>query len=284
MERRLASDPGDAEALRRLGDLQRRLGDIGAAAEAYRQLKGRGDDALAAWGLAALSEKALPTRPQGLHPAPFVRINDFLAAAQHSELQAAARAGPRSFEPAQSAKDGTVDFGKRYSMVAKRPLRLQTRAWFVDAVRHVVGIMGRHFGIEDLDDCHIQLDLTACGNGGFFLPHRDNDPRQGGCLLSFSYYFHRKPKRFAGGELLLYDTCLATDSYHPAAFSRIAPAHNSLVFFPAGYYHEVLPVRSESDAFEDARFSVNGWVHRASEWEATAVNLRRTAPPSTKRT
>lgn len=283
IERRLAADPADAEARRRLGELQRRLGDIDAATQTFRKLKRQHDDA-AAWRIAALSGEPLPKRPCGLHPAPFVRIPDFLTAAQRRVLLAAVQAGPSSFSPAQVATDGTVDLGKRTALVAKRPLRVATRAWFIEALRHVVGPVVRHLGIEDLHDYHVQMDLTAYGSGGFYRTHRDNDPRRGGCQLSFAYYCHREPKRFAGGDLLLYDTCFATDSYHAAAFSRLAPVHNSVVFFPAGYYHEVLPVCCESDAFDDARFTVNGWLHRASEWEATAEYSRRQRMSAAART
>ena len=37
--------------------------------------------------------------------------------------------------------------------------------------------------------------------------------------------------------------------------------NNSLVFFPSDYFHEVLQVHAHGDAFENARFTVNGWLH-----------------------
>ena len=46
-------------------------------------------------------------------------------------------------------------------------------------------------------------------------------------------------------------------------FSTIEPRHNRVVFFWARVMHEVMPVRVASRAFEDARFTVNGWVNAA---------------------
>jgi Rps23 Pro-64 3,4-dihydroxylase Tpa1-like proline 4-hydroxylase len=40
------------------------------------------------------------------------------------------------------------------------------------------------------------------------------------------------------------------------------------VFFPSNFFHEVRPVRRETEAFADSRFSVNVWfwVGRAPRW------------------
>jgi Rps23 Pro-64 3,4-dihydroxylase Tpa1-like proline 4-hydroxylase len=78
-------------------------------------------------------------------------------------------------------------------------------------------------------------------------------------LISYVYYFHGTPKRFAGGGLLLYDSAVAADRYDQRAFTRIEPNDNSLVMFPSTAAHEVERVAVESGAMADGRFSVNGW-------------------------
>ena len=264
-EQRLAADPDDTETLRQMGDLQRKLGDFGAASETYRKLK-----TVDAWWIGALDGEELPaSAPEKLHPAPFVRVPDFLTAAQQSLLLDAVRRGREHFVPARvrGTKDkGSVDLDTRVALVAERPLRRQIRPWFVNELGRVVGDVFKHFGIHDIGKSRVEFDLTAHRGGGFYRPHRDTDhARSGGRLVSFAYYFHREPKGFEGGELLLYDTCTATDDYRATSFSRIEPLNNSLVLFPSDYYHEVLPVRAKSDAFENARFTVNGWLHRARE-------------------
>ena len=306
VEQQLAADPDNAETLRRMGDLQRKLGDFGAASRTYRKLKAMDDDAVAAWWIGALNglnglngeEPPRASRaPKEVHPTPFVRMPDFLTAAQQDTLLDAVRMGPEHFDPAQVGGDqgkapkgigtvgmvgeegaaGRVDLGTRVAWVAKRSVKRRIRPWFVAVLDRVVGDVFEHFGVHDMREYHVELDVTAHRGGGFFSPHRDNgSARFKSRLVSFAYYFHREPKGFAGGELLLYDTCVATDDYRATAFSRIPPLNNSLVFFPSGYYHEVLPVRA-SDAFENARFTVNGWLHRASE-RALSVRKRMPAP------
>ena len=274
LEQKLAADPDDAEKLRQMGDLQRKLGDFDAASETYRKLKAVDEDAGAAWWawwIGALNGEKLPaSAPEERHPTPFVRIPNFLTAAQQNVLLDSVRKGAEHFAPAVVTKGdkGSVNLDTRAAFVAKRSVRRQIRPWFVEELRRVVGDVFEHFGIDNAREYHVELDVTAHRRGGFYLPHRDSGhARVNSRLVSFAYYFHREPKGFAGGELLLYDTCIATDRYRATAFSRIEPINNSLVLFPSAYYHEVLPVRATSDAFENARFTVNGWLHRASEWK-----------------
>ena len=282
VEQRLAADPDDAEKLRQMGDLQRKLGDFDAASETYRKLKALDEDAVAAWRMRALNgglnEERLPSPPEELHPAPFVRIPDFLTAAQQNVLLDAAR-----LAPAWNNQGGIVH-DARAAFVAERSVRRQIRPWFMEEVDRVAGDVFEHFGIDDMRAYDVELELTAYRGGGFCLPHRDSGhkrtKRTNSRLISFSYYFHCEPKGFAGGELLLYDTSIAMDDFAPAAFSRIEPANNSLVFFPSDYYHEVLPVHATADAFENVRFTVNGWLHRpASASPSGASGVQVDAAP-----
>ena len=274
VQQRLAADPDDAATLRQVGDLQRKLGDFDAAAETYRKLKAVDDDAVAlgglggAWWIGALNGEELPaSAPEELHPAPFVRIPDFLTAAQQHMLLDAVRDGPEHFAPASvgNGQEWKVNLDARVALVAERAVLRRIRPWFVKELRRVAGEVCEHFGIDGMHKCPVELDVTAHRGGGFFRPHRDVYDCSNRRLVSFAYYFHPEPKGFAGGELLLYDTCITTDSCRATAFSRIEPVNNSLVFFPSGYYHEVLPVHATSDAFENARFTVNGWLLRAGE-------------------
>ena len=269
-ERRLAADPEDADALRRLADLQRKGGEVDAASETYRKLTALTDDAVAAWAVGALNDKApLPNTPEGIHPVPFLRVANFLTAAQQDVLFEAVGMGPEHFEPAgvYNGDGRTIDLDFRVAAVAERPVRRQIRPWFVEELMPVARRAVERFGIDDMQECHVEFQVTAHRGGGFFRPHRDNTAfkdRQ----ISYIYYFYAEPKPFVGGELLLYDTSLESSRFHRGGFSRIEPARNSLVLFPSSYYHEVLPVRCESESFEDSRFTVNGWLHRASDWEA----------------
>jgi Rps23 Pro-64 3,4-dihydroxylase Tpa1-like proline 4-hydroxylase len=78
-------------------------------------------------------------------------------------------------------------------------------------------------------------------------------------VLSGVYYFHRRPKAFAGGELRLHAIG------DPDRFVDIEPVHNALLVFPAWAPHEVRPISCPSGAFVDARFAVNCWFYARRE-------------------
>ena len=257
-----------------MADLLRKLGDFDAASETYRKLSTVDDDAMAAlgaWAIAALNGEQLPPAPTEPHPTPFVRITDFLTAAQQDVLLNAVGKGPEHFAPARVSDtvEGRVDLDSRVAWVAKPSVRRQIRPWFVKELGRVASDVVRHFKVGSRDDMNkyrVELEVTAHRGGDFFVPHRDNGyARSDSRLVSFAYYFHREPKGFAGGELLLYDTCVAMHNYRAAVFSRIEPVNNSLVFFPSDYYHEILPVCAKGNAFENARFTVNSWLHRVGD-------------------
>jgi SM-20-related protein len=101
----------------------------------------------------------------------------------------------------------------------------------------------------------VEAQVTSSNDGDYFRVHDDNSR---GCAptraLTFVYFFHREPRPFEGGELVLHDA----RGIHP-----ITPEQNQIVFFPSGCLHEIAPVRCASRAFADSRFTVNGWIHRA---------------------
>lgn len=50
-------------------------------------------------------------------------------------------------------------------------------------------------------------------------------------------------------------------SWNPAdSYRTLTPEHNTLSVFPSWANHEVLPVIVPSGAFEDSRFTINGWL------------------------
>ena len=106
--------------------------------------------------------------------------------------------------------------------------------------------------------------MTAHNDGDFFKVHRDSgDQETAARELTFVYYFHREPKGYTGGELLLFDPRLVDGGLVKAdSFSVIEPRNNSMLFFPSRCDHEVLAVHCPSEKFADSRFTVNGWVRR----------------------
>ena len=265
LERRLAADPRDQGALLGLGDLARREGRFAQAIAAYRALHELRGDAASAWAIGAIGgEERLGAPPEGCGAAPFVRRTNFLCPAEQRKLRVALGVGPEEFHPAKVTRRKLERPEYRAALVAKRGLLREMRPWFMSRLRAVLPDVAAQLGVPRCNDGRVEMALTATLAGGFYRVHRDdsNDPENPDSTraISYVYYCHREPKPFAGGELLLYDTCPATKRFVAGRFSRIDPIHNTLVLFPSCYYHEILPVRGV-DRFEDARFTVNGWVH-----------------------
>lgn len=101
----------------------------------------------------------------------------------------------------------------------------------------------------------IELQATATSDGEFFSRHVDVGPAHlSRRVLSFTFFLHREPCPFTGGELMIYPC--GGDAV------TVAPRRNTIVFFPAGVEHEILPVECGSKAFADGRINVNGWFLR----------------------
>ena len=84
-------------------------------------------------------------------------------------------------------------------------------------------------------------------------------------MINFVHDFHRVPKAYTGGELLVFDSDIQADTYTRARFTRVVPEDNSIVFFPSPYYHSVLPVHCPSGEFADSRFVINGHLFKRVE-------------------
>lgn len=109
----------------------------------------------------------------------------------------------------------------------------------------------------------VELELAAHGDGGFFALHSDtyrsDQTARGDRMISTVFYFHSVPAGFSGGALRLHD--LAARPGDPGL--DIAPLNGRLVVFPSWWPHEVMPVLCPAKRFQDSRFSLNGWIHRA---------------------
>lgn len=115
--------------------------------------------------------------------------------------------------------------------------------------------------IQNFQFTRLESNVSAILDGGYLGIHNDTfcaNTR----LLTFIYYFHSLPKKFAGGQLVIYNN--QTDCFNQIEKADSChfyePENNSCIIFPAANYHQVLPVACSD--FKFGRFSVNGWVHR----------------------
>lgn len=215
---------------------------------------------------------ALPATPpvlsesgQGLPrvlPARYVRIDDLLAPQEQARLLAYARRREPEFaassvistdrtfriEPEFRRSDTIGDLEEVWDMFDARLRRL------LPHVRRELGLPWFPLG-------KIERQMAVHRAGGFFRAHADNtDAAVAGRCVTGVYYFHEHPKRFAGGELWLYDTVVrGARADRSNSYVSIDAADNTAVFFASDIYHEVRPVRPRSAAFGDSRFSINVW-------------------------
>ena len=254
LRRRSAEEPRDAGALLRLGDLHRRRGSFPAAAEAYGRLCAlRSGERRACWLRTVTAGEPLPAAPpDGLRAAPFVHIRDFLSHAERERLRSAALAMRGRFAHGGTGlgTDRKVRPLERRALEARLSSREDVCAWLVPKLREALPKLSILLRIDGLDRCSMVLAMVAHPDGGFGTRHRDPPSLQGIC------YFHRDPRPFSGGDLLLYDTEVETGRYGPTAFSRVEPAAGSIVFYPGHYVHEVTPVVGGPGDFAAARLSV----------------------------
>jgi SM-20-related protein len=97
----------------------------------------------------------------------------------------------------------------------------------------------------------LTAQITASNDKDFLAPHPDKTELTTH-VVTFVYYFHSIPKKFIGGDLVIY---CGED------FEVVAPTNNKLVLFPSELWHEVLQVRCPSRQFAHSRFTVNGWFN-----------------------
>ena len=263
LRRMLAVEPRNAAALARLGDIERRRGDFVAALTAYRRLLAVApDDAEAAWAVAVLGGDRLPEAPPVGRIVPFVRLTDFLPSALRDRLLRDVLAASERFAPGPVTigADEGINLGVRNVLVLDKPGRREIRSRFLPKLRTVLPEVQRRLRVEDLDMERIEMTVTALLNGGFYNAHRDAadhlDNRHR--LLSWVCYFHRAPRPFVGGDLLLHDAGRA-EGRPAGGFSRIEPLCDSIVFFPSRCRHEITPVACGAE-FGDGRFTVTGWL------------------------
>ena len=223
LRRTLALDPGNARALLRMIDVHRGRGDLAAALKLCRRLV-RLDPGhrKARWLSAVLGGGTVPEqKPSGPWPAPFVRIPDFLAPAEGERLLISALAKRERFAAATTGigEHRKVRPSRRIGLTANDLACQDIKPWLIPRVREVLPEVMARLREEWFDpgQVRIRLQMNAYHDGGFGRPHRDPETLLGIC------YFHRLPKPFCGGDLVLYDTDTAKEGYRPLGFSRIEP-------------------------------------------------------------
>jgi Rps23 Pro-64 3,4-dihydroxylase Tpa1-like proline 4-hydroxylase len=195
-------------------------------------------------------------------PVRFVTIPDFLPPELHAEIVSTALDHRESFS--KSTVTTNLE-GFRESQVlhsTEFPALYETvKQQITTALPPVLDGLGH----TPFDVAQVEMQITGHGDRNFFKVHNDSgSPDTVTREVSYVYYFHAGPRRgFEGGALRIYQTYpLAGVRYDAAEYHEIEPIDNSIVFFDSRLMHEVLPVTVPSGAFEDWRFTINGWLRR----------------------
>lgn len=265
IETSLSLDPSADHLLREKANLLRRAGRLSECLTTLGEWCSQSPaDNVARELLTVLSgEASESSNSDWFAPAKFARWCDLLSARETAELYDHVLANQDRFVSAgmKSADGVRVNKRKRDGLVSVEMGEFRSR--FVALVKSKLPEVQRRLNISTFDLSRIELKLSNHLDGHFFHTHQDvsrveedDDHR----VISFLFYFHKQPKAFDGGDLLLFDTNAVQNAYKQIQFTRIPCEHNSMVFFPSECFHCVEPVRLDSNEFGEGRFAVGGHV------------------------
>jgi Rps23 Pro-64 3,4-dihydroxylase Tpa1-like proline 4-hydroxylase len=274
---RLAKDPDNPALLAALAKIYRKLGKLADATRLYERLNQLDpEDSQFAYTHAILATTEVPLPPPGIRASPFVLLSEFLPPAIHETLvpfvlanqdrMVVATVGQNQYRPeARQSLEIFAEWGQQavYQCVRDALPKVQARL-------HVPA-----FGVGETE-----LKLRVYLDGHFFRIHMDCPARSKQNVnrrISFTYFFHRMPRAFTGGALLLFDTDIENNLYTTSAFTRIEPEDNSIVFFPSACYHSVVPVSCPSQEFANSRFVINGHFSRHAPAATDAPEIEEAA-------
>jgi len=194
-------------------------------------------------------------------PATSVQIDNFLSPADYQAALDAALSRQDQFQ-ASSTTTQAKDYRK--SMILYSRAFSDVADYMRAKITHTLPRVWDEMGYLPFKVSSIEAQLTAHNDGCFYKKHTDaSSEKTKTRLFTYVYYFYREPKAFTGGELKLYDTDVRGNNYiNRDTHQLIEPRNNSIVFFNSRCKHEVLPIACPSRAFEDSRFTINGWVRR----------------------
>lgn len=265
MEARLVHEledaPNDTRLVQRLAEVCRQRGKLREAGELYAlAAKRRPGDPILARLASLLRGEGSPRLPP--IPTPFALFDGFLPEDELERLRALVRERRDAFDATPVKRDGVTDAmdteTRRSSSFSD--LGAVGEAFAARVARLLPGLQER-LDVPPFPAAIRSCKVSVYHAGHFFRLHQDRtDGPAASRRLGFIYYFDFPPRRFRGGELVLYDVDLATE-LPTTSFTTLAAEANRLAFIPAGAWHEVLPIVCDSDDWFAGRFTLSGWIH-----------------------
>jgi Rps23 Pro-64 3,4-dihydroxylase Tpa1-like proline 4-hydroxylase len=155
---------------------------------------------------------------------------------------------------------------------------------FHQRIRPIIPTVLSRLHVAPFEIGEFEVKVRAYLDGHFFRIHMDCPPKEVQIAhrrVSYVYFFHKQPRAYTGGDLLLFDSDPVVDKtqYTTAGFTRIVPDNNSIIIFPSAYWHSVIPVSCPSKEFVDSRFVINGHVSkRVTKSSAEALDGNGASP------
>ena len=260
----VAQFPARAEPHAALIDWLRRAGQWRQAWQATKAaLSLAGDHPALRHRLEAFEGDLAPRSGEESVPVPFRMIDDFLDADRHAELLAFTEQARELLGRSRIGMAPLAD-GLDEEMRRSRTVRMtdSIQSWLEPLVRRAAGGFYRGLGMAANPSGRVEMEFTAHNDGDFYRHHQDHglDTHYALRRVSYVYYFHRAPRGFSGGDLALYDRGVPVDMPLLGRFTRLPAEDNRLILFPSHAWHEVLKVSCPSQAYEDSRFTIVGWV------------------------
>lgn len=266
IDRRIALAPDAPLLAERRANLLRALGRLEEARDAYARLPA-GEPVSRVRQI--LSEQPLDWTDRA-GPVPFVRIENFLQPEERARLWETVSDPAASFF-AGSVKGDRGESDNAYLRKAEVMRRADpVRQWFMPRALALIerdALLAR-LGLSRFALGRFELQVTRHADGAHLWCHRDIGPAHPDRHISYVYYFHRQPKGFSGGDLLLFDQDASGARGDLLAFTRIIPTDNMLILFPSDRWHSVSRVIVESGDPLDARWTVNGWFNLPADRSA----------------
>jgi Rps23 Pro-64 3,4-dihydroxylase Tpa1-like proline 4-hydroxylase len=284
---RLTNDPDNRSLLSSLGKVYRKQGKLDDARAIYERLTRLDpEDRESAYMHAVLAGIDVPAPPPGIHPAPFVLLKNFLPSALHETLVPFVLANQDKLVP---AKVGNNEYKPECRESLEIPGKWDAQKAIHEHVREIIPRVLAPLDVAPFEIGKLEVKLRVYLDGHFFRIHMDcpaNSEDNANRKVSYVYFFHKLPRAYTGGGLLLFDTDVENNKYTTAGFTRIEPEDNSIVLFSSAYYHSVVPVSCPSKEVANSRFVINGHVSKPvavkPAVEAPAIDvLAQVAPAET---
>ncbi len=180
---------------------------------------------------------------------PIFKIENFLSIEENQTLFDYAITNENHFQNDEKIPDDKSKFIKNFP----------NEEYFISKLKCFASTVSESLWLKLLGMDRIETYLKTYINDSSFSINsasKNNDNR----TLTFIYFFHKNPKSFIGGNLIIYDSIISKDRQPTSTFQEITPINNSLVFFPSLSFTEIIQVRVPSLLFEDGSFMIQGHI------------------------